>query len=154
MTDARARELVAQLAGQDLGAAEDAWLALAPLGAAVAPLLLEQYRATRGWQGRVTLVFHATRFARTSDAARRLGLEALRDRSYMVRYRACGLLAYAQDPDAVAELRPLLEHRDARTVEDADAAIAALEERNHHLFVDRRRTGQVVWSVVEGDLPA
>jgi hypothetical protein len=44
----------------------------------------------------------------------RLGLQALRDRSWVVRYRACMLVAYALRPDALASLRPLLQHSDAR----------------------------------------
>jgi HEAT repeat protein len=147
MDERRISELVEALATEDALSAEATWLQLSPLGDLVAPFLREQYHRSRRWQGRVTLLFHATRFGRTSEAAFRLGLEALQDRSFMVRYRACGLLAYALRPEALPQLRDLLQHADPRTVEDASAAIDAIEGRNHHLFIDRDHSGRSHWIV-------
>lgn len=126
---------------------EQAWEPLRTLGEGVVPYLEEAYPKVSSWQGRVALVFHSIPFARSSESAFRLGLAALQDRSFMVRYRACGLLAYSLKRDALPALRALLKHRDNRTVEDAQAAISAIEEQNHHLFVDRNRTGRVFWEV-------
>ena len=67
----------------------------------------------------------------------------------MVRYRACGLLAYSQRAEALAHLEPLLSHRDARTVEDARAAIDAVQSKNHHYFGDRSHSGRTFWHVNE-----
>jgi hypothetical protein len=130
---------------------EATWSQLRPLGDAVVPHLLEAFATFRAWQGRTALVFHALRYARTSENAFRLGALGCRDRSYMVRYRACGLLAYSQRADALPHLEPLLQHRDARTAEDARAAIDAIRSRNHHYFVDRNHSGRSFWTVNEGD---
>jgi len=69
----------------------------------------------------------------------------------MVRYRACGLLAYSLRRDAIGPLKTLLNHRDPRTLADASAAITAIEKQNHHLFIDRDASGRTRWVVNEGD---
>ncbi|MEO0481585.1 MAG: hypothetical protein AAF196_19110 [Planctomycetota bacterium] len=135
-------------------AVEEAWAPLRPLGEAIAPYLLAAYPRTRSRQGRTALVFHSTRYARTSQATYELGLIALADRSFMVRYRACGVLAYSLRRDALPHLQPLASHVDPRTAEDAEAAISAIQGGNHHLFVDRHRTGQVHWIVNDSDRDA
>ena len=130
-----------------------AWEALRAHGAAAVPHLAEAYVLARHWEGRAALVFHAIRHARGNPEAVAFGCRALGDRSYMVRYRACGLLAYSLSPDALPALEPLLAHRDPRTREDAAAAIDAIRAGNHHYFVDRDRSGRSVWHVNEGDSP-
>ncbi|MCZ7648620.1 MAG: hypothetical protein M5U26_25730 [Planctomycetota bacterium] len=134
--------------------ADEAWGQLRELGAEVVPYLVEAYPTFRKQQGRVALVFHAIRFARVCEDAYRLGLAALNDKAAQVRYRACGLLAYAQRPEALPALKALLSHPESRTVEDAKAAIDAIQRRNHHYFVDRNHTGRSFWRVNEGDGPA
>lgn len=147
MDETRVRELVAAMDTTDARAADAAWDQVKPLGAAVVPYLAEAYARTRTWQGRTALVFHAIRHARTNDTALRLGIAALADRSHMPRHRACGLLAYSLRAEALEPLRTLLAHKDGRTVEDAKAAIDAIHNRNHHLFVDRMHTGRARWIV-------
>jgi hypothetical protein len=102
LSETEIRRLVSEI-GTDSPSAEAAWQALRGLGPAVAPYLLEAYPNARRWQGRTALVFHAIRFARVSDAAYALGCRALGDKSYMVRYRACMVVAYwlrvVNDPD-------------------------------------------------------
>jgi hypothetical protein len=147
MDDAHIRALVARLDSSNAADEGAAWSELRPLGDAVVPYLAAAFTEARRWQQRVSLVFHAIRFARTSDPAFRLGLTALGDRSYMVRYRACGLLAYSMRREAASALEPLLTHRDARTVEDARAAIDAIARKNHHYFVDRTHSGRSFWVV-------
>jgi len=150
LSESEIRRLVAEVAASGAGG-EAAWDALRPLGAAVAPYLLEAYPAAGRWQGRTALVFHAIRFARTSEAAYALGLRALEDRSYMVRYRACMVLAYALRADAEPALVALLRHADARTREDAARALDAIRHRNHHYFVDPTHGGRSFWVVNESD---
>ena len=133
--------------------ADAAWEQLRPAGAAVVPYLAEAFPRAKRWQARTALVFHAIKHARASDAAFRLGLLALQDKSYMVRYRACMVLAYALNPDAVPALRLAAAHPDSRTAEDARAALEAIEHGNHHLFVDRTRSGRSFWEVNPGDVP-
>jgi hypothetical protein len=152
MTPAEIRALVRRLDATSARAEEEAWAQLRGLGVSIVPYLLEAYPVFRKANGRVSLVFHSIRYARTSDEAFRLGVQALSDKATLVRYRACGLLAYSQRPDAVPHLKALLTHADAHTVEDARAAIDAIASRNHHYFVDRGHSGRSFWQVDEGDV--
>jgi len=154
MTPDEIRALVLRLDTTSAREEEEVWAQLRGLGATVAPYLLDAYRTFRKSKGRVSLVFHSIRYARTSNDAFRLGIEALSDKATLVRYRACGLLAYSQRPDAIPHLRSLLAHSDARTVEDAKAAIDAISNRNHHYFVDRDHSGRSFWQVNETDARA
>ena len=150
LSETEIRRLVGEIAS-DASSAEEAWQALRGLGPAVAPYLSEAYAGARRWQGRTALLFHAIRFARVSEAAYALGHRALEDKSYMVRYRACMVLAYALRADAVPALEALLLHADARTREDAARALDAIHHQNHHYFVDRGHTGRSFWIVNESD---
>lgn len=128
------------------------WVAIRELensGTDVPRALLEHYRASRSWRSRVSCVFFAIPYARDSDDAVQLGIEALKDKSKVVRYRACSLLAYSLRDDTVSNLRQLLLHNDESTVEYARAAIDAVEYRNHHFFLDRSHTGKITWTVEE-----
>lgn len=141
------RELVLRLDTTKQLEAENAWLELKPLGASVVPYLAEAYFKIKKWQGRVSLVFHSIKYAKVSEEAFELGLEALNDNATMVRYRACGLLAYSQRKDAISHLKKLLKHKDSKTVEDAKAAIDAIKKKNHHFFIDRNHTGKMFWEI-------
>jgi hypothetical protein len=151
MDPAEIESLVCRLDTKDSRTGEDAWGQLQHLGDAVVPFLLAAYPHARTWQGRTSLVFHSIRHARTSEAAFQLGVMALGDRSYMVRYRACGLLAYSLRREALPPLLPLASHADPRTAEDAAAAIDAIEHSNHNYFVDRSHTGRSFWAVNDTD---
>jgi len=150
LSDIEIRRLVGEIAA-DSPAAEAAWQSLRGLGPAVAPYLLEAYPAARRWQARTALVFHAIGHARVSEQAFALGLKALQDKSYMVRYRACMVLAYSLRPDAIPALTALLQHPDSRTREDADRALDAIRSRNHHYFIDRQHSGRSFWVVNDTD---
>ena len=135
------RQNISRLDTPDWNVNEDVWPVLKPLGVEVVPFLLEAYPGFRHWQGRVCLVHHAARFSRVSEESFRLGLAAASDRSKRVRYSACLLLAYSLRTEALQYLRPLLEYSDNETVENARAAITAIENQNHHLFKDRTGSG-------------
>ena len=152
MKPSEIRALVLRLDTTSAKDEEKAWMQLRDLGVTVAPYLLEAYPSFRKWRGRVSLVFHAIRYARISEEAFRLGIQALSDKATLVRYRACGLLAYSQRADAIPHLKVLLKRSDARTVEDAKAAIDAISRKNHHYFVDRDHSGKSFWQVNEGDI--
>lgn len=130
---------------------EQAWAALRPLGEAVVPFLREAFPLFRKWQGRTSLVYHAIRYARISEDAFQLGLMAITDKSVMVRYRGCGLLAYSLRTEAVAPLERLLDHPVPRTDQDIRAALDAIRSGNHHRFVDRDNSGMTTWRVNEND---
>jgi hypothetical protein len=136
-TVAEARNLVRQLT---LARGHDwyrPWISLAWIGAAAVPYFEEAYPVTARAEGRVRLVFFSLEYAAKSDAAFRLGVAATYDRGTMVRYRACMLLAYSQRKDAIPHLRRLLDHADLRTVEDARAAIKAIDRRQTGAFLGR-----------------
>lgn len=141
MTPEEVRRQIARLDTPDWNVNEDVWPDMKPLDVQVVPYLLEAYPNFRRWQGRVCLVHHAARFSRRSEESFRLGLAAASDRSKRVRYSACLLLAYSLRREALDVLRPLLDYSDTETVENARAAINAIENQNHHLFKDRSGRG-------------
>lgn len=141
MTPEDIRRQIASLDTSDWNVDEDVWPVMKPLDVLVVPYLLEAYPSFRHWQGRVCLVHHAARFSRRSEEALQLGLMAATDRSKRVRYSACLLLAYSLNSKALEILRPLLQYSDSDTVENARAAINAIEKQNHHLFKDRSGIG-------------
>ena len=130
----------------------DAWGELKTLGVDVVGYLATGYSKMKKAPGRTTCVFYSMSYSRTSEEAYELGVVALNDKATTVRYRACGLLAYSLRKDAIPYLRSLLQHRDSRTVADARAAIDAIENENHHLFVDRRHSGRMFWDLNPGDV--
>lgn len=151
MTPPEIRAAVKELDSKTVAGEESAWSKLRPLGVAVVPYLREAYPTFSRWQGRVSLVYHSIRYSRVSDDAFLLGLEALNDRATLVRYRACALVAYSLRKDALFALNKLLSHSDPKTVEDARAAVTAINSQNHHLFVDRDNSGRVRWVVNDED---
>ena len=126
---------------------EVAWAALRPLGVDLVPHLREAYGRFRKWQGRTSLVYHAVQFARTSDDAFALGVAALSDRSYMVRYRACALLAYSLRKDALPLLEARTDDPHMLVARSAMAGCNAIKARDHNLFVDWRLSGKSNWVV-------
>ena len=154
MDTSQIRQLVRQLDTPKARGEEEAWGQLKPLGQDVVPYLAEFYPQARKWQGRVALLFHSIRYARTSEAAFQLGVAGLRDKASMARYRACGLLAYSLREDAIPYLEELLHHQDSKTVADAKAAIDAIRQKNHHYFIDRTHSGTSFWNVNPADVAA
>lgn len=151
MTPSDIRETVKKLDTSSASILEAIWAQLKPMGAEVIPYLAEAYPGFKKWQGRAALVFYATRHARISEPAFQLGLSALNDKATLVRYRACGLLAYSKRKDALPFLKPLTRHEDKKTAEDAKAAMDAIKSDNHHFFHDRDHSGNLAWVVNEGD---
>ena len=145
------RQLVAGLAISSSYGDEPHLAVVLAAGPAVVELFLEQYPISRSWKQRASLMYHALRFARRSEAALELGVRGLADRSKEVRYRACLLLAYAQDPRALEPLRNNASHPNLATRADILAAIDAIESRNHHYFVDRDHSGMVFYRVNDDD---
>lgn len=152
MDDPQIRHALEMFDTASASAHEAAWALLRPLGVDVVPFLAEYFPRTKKAQGRVALVFHAIRFARESQAAFELGLLALNDKATLVRYRACGLCAYSLRKDAIPSLERLLKHADAKTVEDARAAINAIRRKNHHYFIDRSHSNSTFWEVNPEDV--
>jgi hypothetical protein len=76
---------------------------------------------------------------------------AAQDRSWLVRDRACALLAYSLRQDALTPLSALLDDPQAEVRHSAQAARTAIAAQNHHLFKDRDGTGSVFWVVNPDD---
>jgi hypothetical protein len=152
MSDDDIRKAVAALSSKSVAAEEAAWAQLRELGEQVLPFFEEVFASTKRLEGRRSIAFHSMRYARKSDIAFRIGLAAIEDRSSVVRYRGCCILAYSLRADALPHLKKLLAHSDNKTREDATAAIDAIEHGNHHLFVDRSHSGQSFWEVNPGDI--
>jgi hypothetical protein len=151
MDENQIKELVRLLDTSDRAQKEAVWEQLRPLGAAVVQHLAAMYPLMKKMEGRRSMVFHAIRHARTTEAAFQLGIAALNDRASIVRYRACCVLAYWLWPEAIAHLEKLLTHNDQKTAADARAAIDAIKSQNHHFFVDRHHSGRSFWKVNDED---
>jgi hypothetical protein len=108
-------------------------------------LLLEKYRRSRRWAARASCVYFLLGDASSNADALALGIEALSDKSKVVRYRATMLLAYSQNREALGPLRDLAKR--GVSVEDAEAAIDAIESGNQHFFVDRTHSGMVFMNI-------
>lgn len=117
------------------------------LGEELPSFLLKKYRASTRYGARASCVFHAIRHARDVPAAVNLGILALSDRASVVRYRACMLLAYAQDKSALGSLKDALRAAKGKFREDIEASIDAIESENHHYFVDREHSGKVTLNI-------
>lgn len=148
MSDRRNDKQIEELLNRlDGSGSEGEWLAVEELRKSLemdfAAYLLSRFRTARRWNVRSSCVYHATRYARESAEAVELGKEAIRDKSKVVRYRGCLLLAYSLRSDLLPELRSMLDEIPADTRDDILAAIDALENRNHHYFIDREHSGQI-----------
>lgn len=119
--------------------------------------LLERYKSARHWQDRHSCVFAAIQEARDSEIARKLGRLALGDRSSTVRWRAHQVLAYSLDRSALPHLADALKAEKRADLKDSlTAAIKAIKEGDHNLYVNREGWDDVGWDVQpwEGDDPA
>lgn len=153
MEEDEIRNLVALFNTQDNAVSTAIWQKLKGSGERVLPHFHELFRVAGRFEVRRNIAFYSTRFARTSDIAFRIGLMAIEDRSSIVRYRGCGILAYSLRSDALPFLKQKLTHSDDKTVADIKAAIDAIENGNHHYFIDRAHSGRSFWTVNDGDSP-
>ncbi|MBK8255999.1 MAG: hypothetical protein IPK82_25445 [Polyangiaceae bacterium] len=148
MDSAERNSLLQQLDGSGSDLEWTAVYKLRELGSEFATLLRERYRSTKTWKARAGCLFHAARYARVSEDAFQLGVEALSDKSKPVRYQAALLLAYSQREDALPALRAAVSKVESDTgAADLRAAIDAIESRNHHYFVDRNHTGKITLTI-------
>lgn len=125
------------------GAVENAGDIARTFGRDIFPEALEVYAELRGFRGRAMLIYLATKFARVEPDAVNLAVAALQDRSQLVLQEACKLLAVAGQDDTIPALRHLLADQRPEVRDDAQAAIRAIQAKNHNLFVDRDNSGTV-----------
>lgn len=88
----------------------------------------------RHWQSRAAQLYYSTGFARTRYDVVAFATEALKDKSIEVRYRACGLLAFAQRKRTIPKLQAVIENRNATTATYASAAIDAICQKTIEPF--------------------
>lgn len=144
MNSAQIDEKLRKLDGRGAAEEYEAVESLSTLGDEFPILLLQRYRIARNWAERASCVYHAAKYARTSDAAFQLGIEAIADRSKKVRYRACLLLAVAQKREALPHLASLVPEFQSAYV---TAAIDAIEHGNQNYFIDRDHSGMITLNV-------
>jgi hypothetical protein len=151
MEDETIRALVASFDTRDSAVRDAAWEQLRGLGERVIPFFEDFFPRAKRLEARRDIAFHCIQYARTSESAFRIGVAAIGDRSTVVRYRGCCILAYSQRRDALPTLQALLGHSDVKTADDAKAAIDAIRSRNHHYFIDRGHSGRMFWQVHPSD---
>jgi len=110
--------------------------------------LLQQFRSAKKWARRSSLVYHAIRYAKQSEEAIELGFLAIKDKSKIVRYRGCMLLACSQRKDVLPKLRCMLTSVSSDSEADLLAALDAIESQNQNYFVDRDHSGQIVLNIL------
>lgn len=121
---------------------------LKKLGNQLPSLLFEKYSKSRKWEERASCIYHSIRYAREVDDALKLGIVALNDKSKVVRYRACMLLAYSLKQEALPALEKAKASIDnEEKLKDINAAIDAIEHQNSNYFVDRTHSGKIVFNV-------
>lgn len=145
--DAEVRNLTDILiAGADKKAIKVRLQALGPDAWPIA--LFECYQQARQAEDRHNCVFQALFDAQDSAVARELGLAALNDRAYSVRWRAHQVLAYSLDRSTLPALRDALKRETRPDLKESlEAAITSIEEQNHNLYKDRKGRGNVRWVV-------
>jgi HEAT repeat protein len=147
VTDERLNDLLDKLDGRGSDQEFNAIHELSKLGDRLPSVLLGRYRSAKKWQVRCSCVYHAISYSRDVDDAVQLGIEALSDKSKVVRYRSCMLLAYSLKKEALPALQEIkLKITDTETPANVNAAIDAIENQNSNFFVDRHHTGKVNFS--------
>ena len=143
MDEERIATLVDDLSGTG---SDREWAAvheLRTLGTELPKFLLKKFRSATSWKVRNLCVYHSMRYAKISPEAVEVGLLAISDKSKEVRYRGAMLLAYSQRRDVMSALQDAVGALSGKSgAEDLIAAFDAIDNGNHHLFVDRKRTGK------------
>jgi hypothetical protein len=88
------------------------------------PLLIPAYRKIKSWRGRNMILFNLIQFARARPEVLELALVGLNDKAFLVRMQSCIMLAYSQREDMIPHLEGILNHKDKKTRDYADAAIS------------------------------
>ena len=109
--------------------------------------LLDLYRNSSNWKIRASCLYYAIAGARTGHVAKGLALEALSDRSGVVRYRACMLLAASLDKSLLPRLLNSKETIPSKSRGDLAAAIDAIQGQNINWFIDRDHSGKMKLNV-------
>jgi hypothetical protein len=112
-------------------------------------VMVELYNQSARAEPRASALYHSFGAAKENSYTKELGLRAVLDRSKIVRYRACQLLAYSQDQSLLPEMYRLLESIPSQSKADFSAAIDAIELQNHNYFLDREHTGRITMRILD-----
>lgn len=144
MKEERIFNLIKQLDTSSFSEQEKYWSEIKELDIDIPYYFLKAYPTFKKWQGRVHLVFSCIKYARTNQSAFELGIIALNDKATLVRYRGACVLAYSLRKDAIPYLENNLKHSDKETQKDAERAIRAIKNQNHHIFMEDRCSTWIV----------
>jgi hypothetical protein len=142
--DHQIMELVKRLDTSKTLEQDEIWLEIKKREIDIPYYFLNAYPLFKKWQGRLHLVFSCIKYGRINENAFQLGILALDDKASLVRYRAAALLAYSLREDAIPYLRKNLRHKDVQTTKDSERAIKAIQQKNHHLFMEGRADRWIV----------
>lgn len=117
---------------------ENVWTEIKQLKIDIPYYFLLAYPKFKKWKGRLHLLFYCVKYSRINENAFKLGLEGLKDKATLVRYRAASVLAYSLRKEAIPYLEKNLDHKDLETRKDCERAIKAIQQNNHHLFMEGR----------------
>jgi len=117
-------------------------------GSELPRLLLEHYKTAKSYKIRAACVYYCLDFSRVSNAAIELAKIAIADKSRVVRYRACMLLACSLRSDILPTLRQMIPSTERETRDDLIAAIDAIEHQNKDFFLDREHSGMIALRVL------
>ena len=114
---------------------------------------VEAFPQIKNWAGRMHIMYSLPQFARSDKQVVEVARFGLNDRSRIVRYYACQVLAYSLDRESIPFLEAILDHADEKTRGYAADAIKAITKQNHHLWMDPNETGRYFWVLRPGDDP-
>jgi len=111
-------------------------------------IFLDHFKQTKKWARRAAFLYYSTPYSKHNAYAVRLGEQGLKDKSKIVRYRACKLLAWSLSKKSLNKLQEALDNeRDHQTFSHIKAAIDAIASQNSDYFVDRNHSGIITMNV-------
>jgi hypothetical protein len=120
-------------------------------GASYVDVLKELYHSSKSRKIRAACIYYCFGQAKSNKSATSLALEALADKSKIVRFRACQLLAYSLNQDILPQLKLTRSTISKDSVEDVDAVVDAIQSQNQNFFRDRTHSGKIFMTLRESD---
>src|SRR5689334_3139166 len=104
MDEAEIERVVQSFNTSNVAVRDAAWQRLRDTGEQFLPWFEQLFGIAKRSEVRRDIAFHSIKFARKNEHAFRIGVKALSDRSSIVRYRGCCILAYSLRSDALPML--------------------------------------------------
>lgn len=106
-------------------------------------LYTQAFYKIRNFPARREIAYWAGRYVKNNEKVYDMAIFGLNDKSYMVRYHCCGIIAFSQRSDALPHLNKIKDHKNSQTREDIAATIDSIQNKNHNYFLDRNHTGKL-----------